>query len=155
MSKFAFRLLCLMSSLLSSLSFSSDNVLHLKDNSVQISVPIETLQAQSTVSFSIFAPYRGRRITVEGLYIEDVIQKYLGTKPTKIRLIAIDGYQTVLENWKKNHWFVVTKEDGKVLTIKEHGPVRVIEKTYGNRDANNLRNFNDWIWMLKRIEVLE
>jgi len=43
---------------------------------------------------------------------------------------------------------------GKPLTLRLHGPLRIIERDYGSRDPENLRNFNNWLWMLDRIEVL-
>ena len=56
--------------------------------------------------------------------------------------------------WQKNHWLVVTHEDDQPLSIRQRGPLRIVERDYGNKDPDNLRNFTDWIWMLQRIEAL-
>jgi len=31
--------------------------------------------------------------------------------------------------------------------------VRLVEREYSGRDTENLREFNDWIWMIRSIEA--
>ncbi|NOI65502.1 hypothetical protein F0227_04625 [Vibrio sp. 99-8-1] len=94
-------------------------------------------------------------MTVHGVFLESLIKQYLLINPQSIKLVAVDNYSVTMNNWQERHWLLVTKEDGKPITLRQHGPIRLIEVEYGDRDPANLRNFNDWIWMIKRIEVIK
>lgn len=123
------------------------------DDNKRIEIPLEELKNKSTTTFSIFAPFRSKEITVSGIYVEDLLQQYLSYIPSEVKLNATDGYEVILKNWKRRHWLVVTAENGIPLTLRNHGPLRVIEREYGKLDAKNLRNFNHWVWMLEKIEA--
>jgi hypothetical protein len=118
-----------------------------------IQVPIETLRSESNDVIAIFAPYRGRQVEMKGIYLEDFIARYSSKEPVSVTLTALDDYQVSLENWPKKHWLLVTHEDGKPLTIRQHGPIRLVESSYEETKASNLRSFNDWIWMVTKIEA--
>ena len=49
--------------------------------------------------------------------------------------------------------YLITFEDGDPLTIRTRGPARLVERAYNGRDIHNLRDFNDWIWMIRSIEA--
>jgi hypothetical protein len=126
----------------------------LVDNEKQIELSMESLRAEADVEFTLFAPFRGQDVRIRGLLLESFFEKHLSRVPERIRLVADDGYELPFENWKPNHWVLVTHEDGVPLTLRTQGPIRLVERNYAGRDPKSLRNFNDWIWMLKRIEVL-
>mgnify|MGYP001553749966 CR=1 FL=1 len=131
-----------------------ESYLKLVDGQKRQQVPIELLREQADVEFTIFAPFRGREIKMRGVLLETVLERYLSKVPDKIKLIAHDGYALTFEQWKKKHWVIVTHEDGKVITIRQQGPLRLVEREYAGKDAKNLRNFNDWVWMLDTIEAM-
>lgn len=134
--------------------FSSEGNLLLIDKDKQIELPVEELRNQAKTEFTIFAPFHKREVHMRGLLLETLLAQHLGKIPERIKLIAIDGYEVSLEDWQKNHWLVVTHEDDQPLSIRQRGPLRIVERDYGNKDPDNLRNFTDWIWMLQRIEAL-
>lgn len=132
----------------------SDEHLLLIDGQVRIELSIELLREQADTEFTLFAPYRGREVLMRGFLLDTLLQKYLSRIPQRIKLIAHDGYELTLENWQPNHWLIVTHEDGQPLSLRQQGPLRLIERSYTGRDPKNLRDFNDWIWMLQGIETL-
>lgn len=135
-------------------AFASEPTLRLLTKNKESNISIESLRQQADIEFTIFAPFRGREVQIRGLLLDTFFQKYLSTVPERFTLIAHDDYTLTFENWQPNHWILVTHEDGKPLSLRQHGPLRLVERDYGKRDPKNLRNFNDWIWMLKAIEVL-
>lgn len=147
--------LLLWSLLLSFSSNAADESLYLVYDEKVIAIPLASLRLQSTTELEIFSPFRNKEITVHGVFLESLIKQYLLINPQSIKLVAVDNYSVTMNNWQKRHWLLVTKEDGKPITLRQHGPIRLIEVEYGDRDPANLRNFNDWIWMIKRIEVIK
>lgn len=135
-------------------ALADDETLVLVDNEKQIELSVESLRAEADVEFTLFAPFRGRKVRMRGILLESFFEKHLSRVPKRIRLVAYDGYELPFENWKPDHWVLVTHEDGTPLTLRRQGPLRLVEREYSGRDPKILRNFNDWVWMLKRIEVL-
>ena len=134
--------------------FAGEGTLELIDGGKNIRVPLETLRTQAQTEFTIFAPFRGQEVHMKGILLDDLLNKYLARTPKRLKLTAIDGYEITFEDWKSNHWVVVTHENGHPLSLRQHGPLRIVELDLGNKNPRNLRDFNDWIWMLQRIEVL-
>jgi len=137
----------------SAASFATIKSIEVITDKGKVQVPIETLRSESNDSIVIFAPYRGRKVEMKGIYLEDFIARYSSKEPVSVTLTALDDYQVSLNNWPKKHWLLVTHEDGKPLTVRQHGPVRLVESSYEETKASNLRSFNDWIWMVTKIEA--
>lgn len=140
--------------MLTSPILAGDEHLVLVDDQVRVEIPVELLRKQADVELTFFAPFRGREVLMRGFLLDTLLKKYLSKIPEQIKLIAYDGYELTLENWQPNHWLIITHEDGQPLTLREQGPLRLIERNYTGRDPKNLRNFNDWIWMLRSIETI-
>ena len=134
-------------------SFASEEHLLLNDENVRLELPVEDLRKQAKTEFTIFAPFRSSEVRMRGILLETLLEQHLSRVPDRIKLVAIDGYETTLEHWQLNHWVIVTHENGQPLSLRQQGPLRMVERDYGDRDPKNLRNFNDWIWMLQRIET--
>lgn len=127
--------------------------LTLVDNGVSTQIPLEDIRKQSNLEFTIYEPFKEKNVQIKGIYLDDLLMKYLSKVPKDITLYAIDDYETKFSSWKKKHWIVVTYEDGKTLSVRSRGPLKVVEKEMGDKDPKNLRDFNDWVWMLNKIEV--
>ncbi|MEL7291271.1 MAG: hypothetical protein AAGJ78_02030 [Pseudomonadota bacterium] len=136
----------------SAASFATIKSIEVITDKGKVQVPIETLRSESNDIIVIFAPYRGRKVEMKGIYLEDFIARYSSKEPVSVTLTALDDYQVSLNNWPKKHWLLVTHEDGKPLTVRQHGPVRLVESSYEETEVSNLRSFNDWIWMVTKIE---
>lgn len=127
--------------------------LQLDDSGNTINIPLKILQQYSKTEFTLFSPDQKREVHIKGILLENLLQKYLTKVPDQVSLIAIDGYKQTFKNWQRNHWVIVTSEDGKPLSLKKKGPLKLVERSYSKKRLKNLRNFNQWIWMLQRIET--
>lgn len=116
-------------------------------------VDVEQLRQSSNSHFQLFDPYQGENVAMQGMPFADFLIRHFGRVPTKLRLTAWDGYEVTLGGWENPNWYLVTIENDKPLTLRSRGPVRLVERDYGNRDINSLREFNDWIWMIRSIEA--
>lgn len=130
------------------------DILELRHGDERIDLPVETLREKADVTFRLHDPYRGEEVEIRGLRFRDVLETHFGTVPKSLRFVAWDDYDTTLSGWDDPNWILVTHENGEPLTLRQRGPVRLVERDYGNRDPLNLRNFNDWIWMIRRIEAV-
>ncbi|OAZ96321.1 hypothetical protein ADS46_02775 [Halomonas sp. G11] len=90
---------------------------------------------------------------MQGMPFADFLARHFGRVPDKLRFTAWDGYEVTLGDWDDPNWYLVTIENGKPLSLRSRGPVRLVEREYGDRDVNSLREFNDWIWMIRSIEA--
>ncbi|GHC35238.1 hypothetical protein [Aidingimonas halophila] len=115
-------------------------------------IPIERLRQQADVEFSFHDPYRSREVSIRGLAFAEWVRENFDPVPERLRFAAWDDYEATLADWDDPQWVLVTHEDGRPIGLQEKGPLRLVERDYGERDPDNLRNFNDWIWMIKRIE---
>ncbi|PMR73498.1 hypothetical protein C1H69_17125 [Billgrantia endophytica] len=91
---------------------------------------------------------------VRGLVFRDLLEHHFGRVPTELLFQAWDDYEVSLGGWDDANWILVTHQNGKPLSLRERGPIRLVERDYGDRDATNLRNFNDWVWMIRSIEAV-
>ena len=139
--------------LYSSSIFASEELLTLVDGDRRQEIPVESIRQQADLEFTMFEPFRGREVKIRGILLEQFLEKNLSSLPKKIKLIAYDDYVLVFTDWRAKHWVVVTHEDGKPLSLRNQGPLRLVERHYPGKDPKNLRDFNDWIWMLKAIET--
>ncbi|MBB5321962.1 hypothetical protein [Marinobacter oulmenensis] len=134
-------------------SASVDSLL-IVDGDRRIDLPITELRERADLEFTFYAPYRGRDVTIRGIALTDLLAREIGRVPERIRLEAHDGYIIELDDWASGSWVLVTHEDGEPLTLRQQGPVRLVERDYGDRNPEHLRSFNLWVWMLKSIEAL-
>lgn len=138
---------------LANLCFASEEHLLLIDNKIQIEIPLEQLREEAKTEFIINDPFQNKELKVKGILLETLFQQYLSSSPKNIKLVAMDDYEVSLNYWQKNHWLIVTHENGIPISLRQRGPLRLVERGFNHKDQQNLRSFNDWIWMLKRIEI--
>ena len=116
-------------------------------------ISVEELRQQSNHHFQLFDPYQGENVAMRGLPFADFLIRHFGRVPDTLHFTAWDGYEVTLDGWENPHWYLVTIENDQPLTLRSRGPVRLVERDDANRDVNNLREFNDWIWMIRSIEA--
>lgn len=141
--------------LLSTHGFARTHSLTIVDDGISTQVSIDEIRKQSHLEFSIYEPFKEKKVQMKGIYLDDLLIRYLSKVPQNITLYALDGYQTKFHAWKKRHWVIVTYEDSKALNLRSKGPLKVVETDISGKDPKNLRDFNDWVWMLNKIEVAE
>ncbi|OAL61232.1 MULTISPECIES: hypothetical protein [unclassified Halomonas] len=116
-------------------------------------VALSDLRAMSDETFTLYDPYQGRDVEMQGLAFRTFLIEQFGEVPPALHFTAWDDYEVTLEGWDDPSWYLITAEDGDPLTIRSRGPARLVERDYGDRDVENLREFNDWIWMIRSIEA--
>ncbi|PAU79572.1 hypothetical protein CK498_03390 [Halomonas salipaludis] len=92
-------------------------------------------------------------MVVTGLVFRELLVEQFGALPEQLTFTAWDDYVVTLGGWDDPNWILVTHQDGEPLGVRERGPVRLVERDYGDRDPDSLRNFNDWVWMIREIEA--
>ncbi|KGK43078.1 hypothetical protein LH51_03015 [Nitrincola sp. A-D6] len=105
----------------------------------------------------MYDPFQRTNVLVRGIDLITFIEHFAADygQASAINFIASDDYEAQISHWNSGNWLLVTHENGSSLRLRDHGPVKLVEKNLGNRNLDNLRNFNDWIWMVKTIEVME
>lgn len=127
--------------------------LNMIDGDVTQKIALSDLHDISDTTFTLYDPYQGRDVEMQGVAFRDFLVEQFGDVPPMVHFIAWDDYEVTLSGWDDPNWYLITTEDGEPLTLRSRGPVRLVERDYGDRDVENLREFNDWIWMIRSIEA--
>ncbi|WAM50598.1 hypothetical protein [Vreelandella venusta] len=115
---------------------------------------LNELRQQSTVNSPVFDPFQGREVEMYGLEFRRFLINQFGEVPPALHFTTWDGYEVTLGGWDDPKWLMVTAEDGEPLTLRSRGPLRLVDQAYNDqRDIKSLREFNDWIWMIRSIEA--
>jgi len=139
--------------LLPSVVVANADILTLVDGELRHEVPIDAIRQDADLEFAIFDPFRGREVKIRGILLDQLLRSYFSRVPSSIKLTAHDEYALVFTGWQASQWAIVTHEDGQPLSLRSQGPLRLVQRQYHGRDPKNLRDFNDWVWMLKTIET--
>lgn len=134
-------------------SAASAQALDIINEGVTQKVALSDLRALSDTTFTLYDPYHGRDVEMQGFAFQTFLVDQFGEVPPALHFVAWDDYEVTLEGWDDPNWYVITSEDGEPLTLRSRGPLRLVEREYGDRDVENLREFNDWIWMIRSIEA--
>ncbi len=135
-------------------AWSSPDYVLLRDGEREIPLVVDELRSAADVEFRFYDPYLAEEVEVRGLVFRDVLLEQLGRVPAQLHFLAWDDYDVTLGGWDDPNWILVTHQNGEPLSLQQRGPVRLVERDYGRRDPANLRNFNDWIWMIRSIEAV-
>ncbi|MCH4810358.1 hypothetical protein [Vreelandella neptunia] len=127
--------------------------LNMINGDVTQKIALSDLRAISDTTFTLYDPYQGRDVEMQGVAFRSFLIDHFGAVPPALHFTAWDDYEVTLEGWDDPNWYLITLEDGDPLTIRTRGPARLVERDYGDRDVENLRDFNDWIWMIRSIEA--
>ena len=106
-------------------------------------VALGDLRDRADTSFTVFDPFQGRDVEMRGVSFRDFLIEHFGEVPPTLHFTG----------WDDPTWYLVTIEEGEPLTLRSRGPIRLVEREYTGRDVENLRDFNDWIWMIRSIEA--
>jgi hypothetical protein len=131
----------------------SAQALDMIDGDTTQKIALSDLREISDTTFTLYDPYQGREVEMQGVAFKTFLIDQFGEVPPALHFIAWDDYEVTLEGWDDPNWYLITAEDGDPLTIRTRGPLRLVERDYGDRDVENLREFNDWVWMIRSIEA--
>lgn len=126
-------------------------------SSGELQISVNELREMASTELEIYDPFQRRTILVRGIDLTTFIKHFAAEhkQANTLKFIAMDDYETEISHWNSGNWLLVTQENGRNLRLRDHGPIKLVEKNLGNRNPENLRNFNDWVWMVKSIEVME
>ncbi|SDI79588.1 hypothetical protein SAMN04487954_101332 [Billgrantia gudaonensis] len=126
----------------------------LRDEGQETRLSIAALRDQADERFTLYDPFEAADVAMRGLVFRDFLVEHFGEVPEALAFEAWDEYRVTLEGWDDPDWILVTHQNGEPLTLRDRGPLRLVERDYGDRDPENLRGFNDWIWMIRSIEAV-
>lgn len=134
-----------------------ESTVTLKTPSGKMQISLNELREMAGSELEIYDPFQQANVPVRGVDLIAFIEHFAADhrQASAVSFIAMDDYKVQISQWDSGNWLLVTHENGHELRLRDHGPIKLIEKNLGNRNPTNLRNFNDWIWMVKTIEVLQ
>lgn len=151
----AITILVVTSGLLAVVTTATAYTLTLHDGKTTMELSVEEIGTHVPLyRFDLYDPYQGQTVEMEGVIFRDFLAHHLGEVPPALRFTAWDDYQVTLSGWSDPNWYLITHENGAPITLRERGPLRLVERNYGDRDTGHLRDFNEWVWMIRRIEAL-
>lgn len=130
------------------------DTLVLRDGARVKTFEVAELRDQADVEFRFYDPYIAQDVVIRGLMFRDFLLEHFGAVPPRLHFETWDHYNVTLSDWDDPNWIFVTHHDNEPLGLRQRGPLRLIERDYGNRDPARLRNFNDWVWMIRSIEAV-
>ncbi|NYS62008.1 hypothetical protein [Vreelandella salicampi] len=113
---------------------------------------MDELREQADVTFRFYDPYLGREVDIRGFELDDWARGTFDNEVEALTLTAMDGFKVEFDKLPGENWILVTHHDGEEIGLRDKGPLRLVERDYGERDTENLRLFNNWIWMITHIE---
>lgn len=106
----------------------------------------------TTKKVHMYNPWEKSSADYEGVLLEDFISFYAQPSVKNLKLEAIDSYQTDIsrELWTSERILLVTKVNGKYLSIRDKGPLRIVFIDYNESKINTLEL---WMWMINKITI--
>lgn len=149
------RLLCFTLAFLacSSAVLANSQAITLINGQKSIELSVAELRKSASLEFSLYDPYQAADVEMRGIPFRDFLIKHFGSVPSALHFTAWDDYAVSLSGWGDPDWVLVTHENDQPLTLRDRGPLRLVERDYADRDTENLREFNDWLWMIRSIEA--
>ena len=147
------RAILLLSLLLMSFTSSATD-LEIVDGEKVYSYQLANLYTEARDTARLYAPFRKQNVEFRGFDFERFLRDRVGRDVQSVRITAADGYEVNMAQLRGGTWMLVTHENGEPLTLKNLGPLRLIQTDIGDRDPENMSLFDDWIWMVKKIEVV-
>ena len=132
----------------------SADTLTLIEGGRTVNLDLDEIRSGANEEITLFAPFRRKEVTFRGYYLSQFLDTRFALNASHLKITAIDGYTVDFVGWDRDDWFLVTHEDGVPLSVRDHGPLRLIEVDLNGRSPTNLSLYDDWIWMINQIEVL-
>ncbi|MCH8529565.1 MAG: hypothetical protein LAT65_01810 [Saccharospirillum sp.] len=120
---------------------------------VERTLSLSDLRDSADVATELYEPFRRDQIEIRGIRFADFVRQNFEGTPSAIELQAHDGYTIKITDWQDRNWILMTHEGERPLTLRTHGPVRLVQEDLRDRNPEILRDFIDWVWMIQRIEA--
>lgn len=120
-----------------------------------ILIPIAQVRRQAHQSFVVYDPFALQKTHMQGVDLKTLLTQYFDPLPRQLRIKAWDDYSVVLSDWQFEHWVLVTAQDDQYLTLRDRGPLRLVQADSQITPPFRLRDFKEWIWMVRQIQVVQ
>jgi len=120
------------------------------------SVTIEDLEKLPLTEYNAFDPFKKQRINFTGVLLRDIVREYGAAGVDRVQVKAIDQYiaDFIRDEWARIDILLATRMDGKPITIKQNGPVRIVLPDDTARDMGHDVFIAKWIWFVKSIQFI-
>jgi len=119
----------------------------------EIHVDIDWIKSLPSVSFDSNTPWAEGKQSFVGVRLS-VFFDSLGVKPKYFTAIGLDGYKAdVKVNWNKYPALIAYKHNGKDISVRRLGPLRVIYPFDDYPELLTDANVASAVWQLTKIEL--
>lgn len=127
---------------------------NVKDKSLKYITPRYIEENFKTIKVHLFNPWEKRKDTYEGILLNQAILSFSNQDTKTIEIKAIDDYLVTFEKnlWTKEKILLVNKVNGKFISIRQKGPMRIVFFDYDETNKEHKLNLSKWMWMIKSIE---
>jgi len=93
--------------------------------------------------------------TYEGVMLADVLKQAKLDTQAKVQVTALDGYSVAIpsEDWTRWQVLLATRRDGRPLTVRNKGPLRLIFPMALDTKLAVRSMGGHWAWMIKSIGI--
>jgi hypothetical protein len=121
------------------------------------SVTIADLEAMPLTEYSAEEPYQKKRFSFTGVLLREFVKEYGAPGVEKVQLKAIDEYVVDFsrDEWMRWDIMLATRQDGKHITVKQSGPVRIVLPFDDFEEVDREVYTPRWIWLVKSIEFIK
>ncbi|OQY35560.1 MAG: hypothetical protein B6241_01250 [Spirochaetaceae bacterium 4572_59] len=90
----------------------------------------------------------------EGVLLSSLLKDVNLQEIDSLKIVALDDYTCEIprEHWKNWPVLVATRRNGKVLTVKEKGPMRIIYPKFLGEELDDEYRTIYWIWNIKAMK---
>lgn len=91
----------------------------------------------------------------EGVLLQDLLHNVGTEKCTSLLISALDGYQVKIpcEDFEKWPVLLATRQNGKKMSIRQKGPIRIIYPLDIGGDIASSDMRSRWIWAIQSISI--
>lgn len=119
-----------------------------------IDVSVADLEAMGLMRVTTDSPWEKGRLVFEGILFRDFLKKVGLDGAEEILVRAADNYtQTIPRaDWIDGPLLLATRQDGKPLTLRTQGPVRLVYPILDHPEYDTEVHKRRWVWAITSIE---
>lgn len=107
--------------------------------------------------FMVYNPWEKREDLYEGILLDDFVKMFGSSDVSKLKLIALDFYEIIFDKelYQNERILLAYKVNGKYISIRERGPMRIVFVDYDASKKKYELNLVKWLWMIKKVEFIK
>lgn len=98
--------------------------------------------------------YSKEQSNFSGIHMRDLLD-HVGATGAELEVVAIDDYRIVapITDYYKYGVLLVTRLDGKALSIRQRGPTRIIYPVEKHAELQDKKYASRYVWQIKHMKV--